>query len=163
MSPVELVTFLFVTGAPSMPMLLWGGRLGDRYGRKRVGVPLSCAGGVALAGFFLADAPWIWVLALRGRRVWGRPGGAALAPYRSELFPTRVRSAAGTVLVAAAVTGSVIGLTVAGRLSAGLGVGPAIALLGVPALLAAALVAVGFPETAGRELEDTSAEAPAAG
>jgi MFS transporter, putative metabolite:H+ symporter len=161
-SALGLVAFLFVTGTPSIPMLVWGGRLGDRYGRKRVGVPLSCAGGLALAGFFLADPPWIWALAFAASGL-GSAGGAALAPYRSELFPTRIRSAAGTVVVAAAVAGSVIGLTVAGHLSSGLGVGPAIALLGLPALGAALLVAVAFPETAGRELEDTSAEASAAG
>jgi hypothetical protein len=92
--------------------------------------------------------------------MFGSAGGAALAPYRSELFPTRVRAGANTVLVAAAVAGSALGLVSAGLLAEDLGVGKAIALLAPGALVAAAMVVRWFPETAGRELEETSAEAP---
>ena len=70
-----------------------------------------------------------------------------------------MRAAANTVLVSAAVCGSALGLASAGLLAEDLGVGKAIALLAPGALVAAAIVIRWFPETAGRELEETSAEA----
>jgi hypothetical protein len=51
---------------------------------------------------------------------------------------------------------------VAGALAGPLGIGHAIAVLALFPLLTLALVALRFPETAGRELEDTSGDvAPA--
>jgi predicted MFS family arabinose efflux permease len=156
-SAFEIVAFLVITGAPSFLMLLLGGRLADLRGRKVVGVPLAAAAALAFAGFYLTGPPWIWLLAFAGNML-GSAGGAALAPYRSELFPTRVRAGAYTVIVAATVVGSAIGLTVAGQLAGSLGVGRAIATLAVPALLGVAIVGLWFPETARRELEETSAD-----
>jgi predicted MFS family arabinose efflux permease len=156
-SAFELVAFLAITGIPSFLMLLLGGQLADRRGRKVIGVPLVAAATLAYAGFYLTDPPWIWALAFAGNML-GSAGGAALAPYRAELFPTRVRSAAGTVIIAAAVVGSVIGLASAGQLAGSLGIGAAIAALAVLPLLATVIVLIWFPETARRELEDTSAD-----
>jgi MFS family permease len=154
----EIVVFLAVTGAPSVVMLAAGGRWADLRGRKVVGVPLLAGATLAYAGFYLADPPWIWPLAFVGAML-GSAGSAALAPYRSELFPTRVRAGANTLVTAAAVIGSAIGLVTAGRLAGSLGVGGAIAVLAVLPVAAGAIVVFGFPETARRELEDTSAEA----
>jgi hypothetical protein len=56
------------------------------------------------------------------------------------------------------VTGSAAGLAVVGLLSDSLGLGPAIAVLALLPLVALAIVAVAFPETARRELEETSGE-----
>jgi putative MFS transporter len=157
-SAFEIVLFLAVTGAPSFTMLIVGGRFADELGRKAVGVPLVVLSALAYAGFYLADGVWLWLLAFLAAML-GAAGGAALAPYRSELFPTRVRSGANTILVAAAVCGSALGLASAGLLAEDIGVGKAIALLAPGALVAAAMVVRWFPETAGRELEETSAEA----
>ncbi|MDQ6810866.1 MAG: hypothetical protein M3Z95_03070, partial [Actinomycetota bacterium] len=79
-------------------------------------------------------------------------------PYGSELFPTRVRAGANTLLVLVTVCGSAIGLVVAGVLAGPLGIGKAIALLAVGPLASATLVWIAFPETARRELEETSGE-----
>lgn len=62
------------------------------------------------------------------------------------------------VLVAMGITGSAIGLVAAGALGDEIGIGNAVAALVVFPLLAVIVVALGFPETAGRELEDTSSE-----
>jgi predicted MFS family arabinose efflux permease len=156
-SAFELVAFLAITGIPSFAMLLLGGRLADLRGRKVVGVPLVASATLAYAGFYLTGSPWIWPLAFAGSML-GSAGGAALAPYRAELFPTRVRSAAGTAIIAAAIIGSMIGLTAAGQLAGSLGIGAAIATLAPLPLVAAVIVARWFPETARRELEDTSAD-----
>jgi MFS family permease len=157
-SSLELVLFLTLTGLPAAPMVLAGGRLADVLGRKRVGVPLLATSAACLAGFYVTPEPWIWPLALVGQAA-GAAGGAALAPYASELFPTRVRSAAGTLTRVLAVGGGATGLVAAGLLSDSLGIGASVAALAAFPVLALAVVAYGFPETARLELEQTSGEA----
>jgi MFS family permease len=80
-----------------------------------------------------------------------------VGPYGSELFPTRMRAAAQTLVLALTILGSVVGLLAVGALSDPLGLGDAIALAGVLAA-GIALFAAGFPETARLELEVTSGE-----
>ena len=84
--------------------------------------------------------------------------GAALAPYASELFATRMRSEAHTLRVVMGVTGSAVGLGIVGLLSDPLGLGPSISVLALFPLVALAIVAAAFPETTRRQLEDTSGE-----
>ena len=158
-SSYEIVIFLAVTGLPAVAGVVVGGRAADLIGRKPVGVPLVAASALAYAGFYVASGFWLWPLALAGNLL-GGIGGAALAPYSSELFPTRVRAGANTAVTAIAVAGSAIGLGAAAVLADPLGVGHAIAVLAVLPLAGVTIVALGFPETARRRLEDTAAEAP---
>jgi len=156
-SSLHIVAFLAVTAAPGAAGVVAGGRLADRFGRKVVGAPLGAASALAAAGFFVAGGPWLWLLSLTAALL-GAASGAALSPYGSELFPTRVRSGANTLLVLVTVCGSAIGLGTAGVLAGPLGIGHAIAILAVGPLAGAALVWLAFPETARRELEDTAGE-----
>jgi predicted MFS family arabinose efflux permease len=158
-SAFEIVLFLAVTGLPSFPMLILGGRLSDTASRKAIGIPLVGASALAYAGFYLASGWLIWPLALAGAML-GSAGGAALAPYAAELFATRMRSEAQALTLAIGVTGSALGLGFVSLLSDPLGLGPSISILAVLPLVALAIIAVGFPETARRELEDTSGEGP---
>jgi MFS family permease len=114
---------------------------------------------LSFAGFFLTGPPWLWFFAFVGQ-VLGSLSLAASGVYTPELFPTRIRAAANTLVLACAVVGSGTGLGAAAALAGPLGVGQAIAVLAVFPLLAAALIAFRFPETRGRELEDTSGEPP---
>lgn len=156
-SSFEIVFFLAVTGLPSFPMLILGGRLSDVSSRKAVGIPLVGASALAYAGFYLASGWLIWPLALAGAML-GSAGGAALAPYASELFATRMRSEAQTLTLVIGVTGSAVGLGIVSLLSDPLGLGPSISLLALLPLLGLAIVAAGFPETTRRELEETSGD-----
>jgi MFS family permease len=158
----EVAAFVALTFAPAAPALLAGARLADRYGRKVVGVPSVTIGTAALATLFLVPPPWTWIAAVAGT-VAGAPGAAALAVYGPELFPTRIRSAVNTVLVAMGVTGSATGLLAAGALGDEIGIGNAVAALLPFALVSVALVALRFPETAGRDIDETSAEERAVG
>lgn len=115
---------------------------------------------VCYAGFYLTPEPWLWGFALAGQML-SAGGVSALSPYGSELFPTRIRAAANTVLLVIGVSGSALGLALAGALARPLGIGQAVAILGVLPLLGAVVVTIGFPETARRELEDTSGDIPA--
>jgi predicted MFS family arabinose efflux permease len=159
-SSLHIVAFLAVTAAPSAAGVIAGGRLADQFGRKNVGVPLGVVSALAAAGFYLASGPWLWPLSLAAALL-GAASGAALSPYGSELFPTRIRAGANTLVVLATVCGSAIGLIAAGVLAGPLGIGRAIALLAVGPLASLAIVWLAFPETARRELEETSGEAPA--
>jgi hypothetical protein len=69
-----------------------------------------------------------------------------------------MRSEAHTLRVVMGVTGSAVGLGIVSLLSNPLGLGPSISLLALLPLAALAIVAVAFPETTRRELEDTSGE-----
>ena len=158
-SSLQIIAFLAVTGLPAAPMVVVGGRLADGIGRKPVGIPLLAISLVAYAGFYLAPAPWIWPLALIGAMA-GAAGGAAIAPYGTELFPTRIRSSAQSLMFATAVTGSAAGLGCVALLTDELGLGGAVAALAALPAIALVILAVGFPETVGQELEDTSGDAP---
>lgn len=154
---LEIVVFLAVTGLPSLPMVILGGRLADLRSRKGVAIPLLAASTFAYAGFYLADGALIWPLALAGAML-GSAGGSALAPYGSELFATRIRAEAQTLTLATGILGSATGLGLVAVLSDPLGLGPSIALLAGLPLAALVVVWRAFPETARRELEDTSGE-----
>jgi len=158
-SALKLVLFLAVTGLPAALGIVLGGRLADLRGRKAVGVPLLVGGVACYSGFYLTPEPWLWGFALAGQILLAG-GASALAPYGSELFPTRIRAAANTILLVIGVGGSALGLALAGELAEPLGIGPAVAVLGALPLLGAVIVTIWFPETARRELEDTSGDIP---
>ena len=159
LSPGEIVLFLVLTGAPAIPALLVGARLADAHGRKRVALPLGAAGLIAFVGFLVAGPVLIWPLAALGNAL-GSASGVALVVYGPEMLPTRVRAAGNNAILAMSVSGSAVGLLLAGVLGDRLGIGHGIALLAGFPIIAGALVALRFPETAGRELEETSGDLP---
>ena len=156
-SSLQIVLFLALTGGPASLTVVLGGRLADVRGRKVVAVPAIVVAALAFAGFFLTGSPWLWLFAFMGQVV-GSLSLAASGVYTPELFPTRMRAGANTLILGCAVAGSGAGLATAGALAGPLGVGRAIALLAVFPLLAAGLIALFFPETRGRELEETSGD-----
>ncbi|MFL5782802.1 MAG: MFS transporter [Thermoleophilaceae bacterium] len=161
LSPAAIVVFLGVTTAPAIPALIAGARYADRRGRKRIGVPLGAAGVLLYVGFLVTTSVAIWPLAAAANAL-ASASGVALIVYGPEMLPTRVRAAGNNAILAMSVTGSALGLVVAGALAGPLGIGHSIAVLAVFPLITLVLVALRFPETAGRELEDTSGDvAPA--
>jgi MFS family permease len=156
--PFEIIFLGALSALPFLPMLLWGARWADRRGRKVIGVPSIALGAVFASSVFLVGPPWIWLAGFLGTVV-GAPGAAALGVYGPELFPTRVRSGANVLVVLLGVMGSATGLIITGQLSDRLGIGRAVACLVVFPLISAVIVGLFFPETARRELEDTSGEA----
>jgi MFS family permease len=117
------------------------------------------AGGVALTVAMVLSGGWtMWALSVLGAVV-GAATVPALGVYGPELFPTSLRGRANGVISILGVTGSVIGLLVAGSLSDRWGgLGPALAVLSVGPALMAVLVLVAYPETAHRELEELNPE-----
>jgi MFS family permease len=157
LTPVETVVFLATLGLTAGPGLIVGGLLADLRSRRAVAIPALAAALAALAGFYAAGAPWIWILGPLFALL-GTAGGSAVGPYGSELFPTRMRAAAQALILALTILGSAAGLLAVGALSDALSLGDAIALMGVCGAVAVALFAALFPETARIELEVTSGE-----
>ncbi|HEX8075408.1 MAG TPA: MFS transporter [Thermoleophilaceae bacterium] len=159
LSPGVIVLFLAATAAPAIPALLVGARLADTRGRKRIGLPLGAIGLAGYVGFLLAGPVLIWPLAAVANAA-GSASGVALVVYGPEMLPTRVRAAGNNAILVLSVTGSAVGLLLAGVLGDSLGIGHGIAVLAGFPLIAGAIVALRFPETAGRELEETSGDLP---
>jgi MFS family permease len=83
----------------------------------------------------------------------------AFGVYGPELFPTLLRGRVNGLLQVVTVAGSSAGLLVAGWLTDTFDrFGPAMSVLLVGPLLVAVLVAVAYPETSGRHLEDLNPE-----
>ena len=99
---------------------------------------------------FLWLAPTIAIVATAS-------AGLALGTLDAELFPTEVRGTSNGFLLVCGVAGSALGLVVATQLRDVVGgLGPAIALCGIPTLLAAVVLVPRLPETVARALDDVS-------
>ncbi|MBT8202446.1 MAG: MFS transporter [Acidimicrobiia bacterium] len=137
-------------GALGATGLLIGGRAADRFGRKPVmvlGMALGAGGGAA---FYWQPGPALvaWIVV-------GSFGSSIFVPaisaMRSELFPTRNRVVAGSLLSAMSVTGAIIGLGF-GRLTIdSWGLPTTITVLAVVAAAAIPLILL-LPETRGAVL-----------
>jgi MFS family permease len=120
-------------------------------------VALTAGTVLAVAFYFASGAPmWLWAIVSNIVTAAEIP---ALGVYGPELFPTSLRGTANGMTFLVALAGSVGGLLAVGALSDQFGsIGPAMAIVGIGPMLLAVLVAVGFPETARRELEDINPE-----
>ena len=86
-----------------------GGRLGDSWGRKRVGVMLLSVFPLAAVGFYQGPTPV--VIALWVALVFCSMGGRViLRAMATELFPTSQRGAASGLYAVLEVLGAVVGL-----------------------------------------------------
>lgn len=158
-SSSRIVVFLLLSSLPFLPMTIFGARHADLRGRKPVVIAGVTGATLAYVCVFVVGPPWIWPLGPLAS-AFAAPGYAAISVYGTELFPTRIRSTAGTLVNLLGVAGSATGLLLAGFLATYHATGTAIACLGIFPLLAVAVCAVTFPETARLELETTSNEAP---
>jgi hypothetical protein len=83
------------------------------------------------------------------------------AGFGAELFPTELRAYGNSFGTGARYVGQSTSFLVAGALIGGAGnLSRAVLILSIGPLAAAALVALFFPETGGRELEDINLRAP---
>jgi predicted MFS family arabinose efflux permease len=157
-SALRITVFGILTNTPGGIGLVIGARMADGRGRRGVGA-VGLAGGTVLTVAMVLVGGWpMWALSASAAVV-GAMVVPALGVYGPELFPTSLRGRANGAIAILAVTGSVIGLTTAGRLSETWdGLGPALALLSIGPLLMAVLVLVAYPETAHRELEELNPE-----
>jgi MFS family permease len=150
-------SFLIVAaGAPAIVVLITAGALSDRYGRKLIGCSFALLAVVgALDFFFVAHTVPTLFLATAITLTGTFGAGPTLGAFGTELFPTSLRALGGSAVAVARVLGEALSLAVGGALLHAFGNMPdtvAVLILGPVAMIA--IVAVWFPETHGRELED---------
>ena len=156
-SSTGIAVFRAVTTAiPGLIGLVLGGRLAEARGRRPVAAIFVALATAAQMIFFLMGGSLLWVMSAASVLASGA-GGIALGTLDAELFPTEVRSTSNALLIVISVVGSAIGLVLAGVLADPLGgLGRAVALTGIAALVAAVLVVPRLPESVAQLLEDIS-------
>ncbi len=157
-SAAQITAFTILTVAPGSIGIVIGGRLADVHGKRLVGA-IGVAGGTVLTALmYLTDSPaLLWAASAVGS-VLGGLAVPALSVYGPELFPTSLRTKANVAITVLGVTGSVIGLVIAGRLAERWSLGPGVAALSVGPAIVVLLLLPRYPETAHRELEELNPE-----
>jgi putative MFS transporter len=145
-------------GLPAIPVMLVAGSLSDRYGRRTVGCGfgfLGLAGGIAL--FWMPGGIPVLAPALALSLIGQLGSWPIIAGYVTELFPTMVRAQATAWSALAKVAGITASFGLGGVLLALTGsLSPTMTILGIGPLVGMIVVFAAFPDTHGRELEETS-------
>ena len=159
-SPANVALMYLTIGGLGPIGSVVAGRLGDRFGRKRIIIAglLGCA--AAVACFYNASGicvPMAWgFMVMTGTIVL-----VLFAALGGELFPTSYRSTASGVRAVVGTLSAALGLWTEGRLYGVVGShAAAITLMLVVLPLAPLIIAFALPETAARELEDIAPERP---
>ena len=141
-------------GLPGVAGIVIGGRLAETKGRRPVAAFALFLGTLAQMAFFVVGGPLMWVASAVAIILAG-VAAPALGAFSGELFPTEIRGTANAFLLVAGVIGSATGLVLTGILSDSWGLGPAIAVLGIPSALACGLL-LRLPEPASHTLDEVS-------
>ena len=159
-SASDISIFRLLVFSPIAIFVLGAGFLADRIGRRPVAAVGLAFGATASAAVYYSEGARLWISAMAGG--WLLTAAyTAMRGYQTELFPTKARAKVGGWLDGIAVTGSALGLIIAGELSSQWGrLGPGITILLVGPLVVLALVVIAFPETARLELEAFNSDDP---
>ena len=151
-TPTAISIVIFFAGVAALVGYLPGGYLSDRFGRRAPGVVLTVAYTLAASlGFVTGTLGFV-----AGNLLWSALASAAtpvLGAWSGELYPTRARASAESITGIFGALGGIVGLQVVGFLSQSIGLGYALAVVGIFALLGAALLLL-LPETRGQPLPD---------
>jgi putative MFS transporter len=159
LSDAQVGTAIAFAAIVAMPLVFGVGHLLDWAGRKRAAVVLFGVGALGTLLSYTLHGQWPLTLAL----VFGVFGASAYAPllnaYNNELFPTELRGDAyawANNLLGR--LGYVLAPLVVGFVAEETGAfGPVVATTSLFTIAALILVLAWFPETKGRELEETAA------
>ena len=151
-TPAAISIVIFFAGLAALVSYLPGGYLSDRFGRKAPAVVLTFASTLAAAVSFVTGTLGFVV----GNLLWSALASAStpvLGAWSGELYPTRARASAEAIAGIFGAVGGIAGLQVVGLLSQSIGLGHALALVGIFALLGASMLLL-LPETRGQPLPD---------
>jgi MFS family permease len=144
-SPGQISILVVVSAVAGVLSYIGGGYMTDRYGRRGPAIALtigtaavtSLGFGSTSVGFFAGIVLWS-ALASASTPVFGS--------WSAELFPTRARATAESLLQIAVALGGIAGLQVVARVATSAGLSGAIELGGVAAVVGALLLFL-LPET----------------
>lgn len=152
MGATALSAVIVVSGVVSIPAFPIGGRLSDRFGRRRLAPVLTLVTAISAGWAFAGGVPGYWA----GNVVWSVFASAVepvIGAWYGELFPTRARATSEAMRSVAGAAGGIAGLQLVGLLTPRIGLGPSlIACVAAPALSAGLLLAL--PETRAEPLPD---------
>jgi MFS family permease len=152
LAAAALSAVIVVSGILSIPAFPIGGRLSDRFGRRRL-APLLTLATALFAGFtFLGGAPGYWA----GNVIWSVLASAVepvVGAWYGELFPTRARATSEAMRAVAVAGGGIAGLQLVAALTPRVGLGVALAACVAAPVLAAGLLLL-LPETRAEPLPD---------
>jgi predicted MFS family arabinose efflux permease len=150
LTPTAISAVMVVSGIASVPAFLVGGRLSDRWGRRRLGAALALLTAVSTAATFGGGRAAYWT----GSVVWSvlaSAGVPVFGAWYGELFPTRARATSESVGSLAGALGGAAGFQLVAVLQPVLGLGPSLAATAAGAV-ASALLLLLLPETRGEAL-----------
>ena len=150
LTPTAISAVTLVSGIASVPAFLLGGRLSDRWGRRRLGAGLGLLTALATAAAFSGGRAAYWA----GNVLWSVLASAAvpvLGAWYGELFPTRARATSESVGSVAGAVGGAAGFQIVSLLQPRLGLGRSLAAAAASALVASLLLLL-LPETRGEAL-----------
>ena len=156
-SAAQISAFSLITGTLGFLGVVVGGRLADTRGRRQIGSIAVVVGATFTTLAYLNSGYLLWLFATIGFMA-GAATIPALGVYGPELFPTAQRGRANGVIQILAVTGSSVGLLIAGTIADRSGLGDAMTVLMVAPVLVGLVVLKFYPETAGLELEELNPE-----
>jgi predicted MFS family arabinose efflux permease len=150
LSPTAISAVTAVSGIASIPAFVIGGRLSDRWGRRRLGAGLGLLTAISTAATFGGSRAAYWT----GSVLWSvlaSAGVPVLGAWYGELFPTRARATSESVGSVAGALGGAAGFQLVALLQPVLGLGPSLAATAAGALVSALLLLL-LPETRGDPL-----------
>jgi predicted MFS family arabinose efflux permease len=155
-SPGQVAGLVVFGGVIGITGSVVAGRLSDRFGRRVMGSLFMFVAPVFAILMYTVPGPAVipaWIVRLFTQFA----GLVVLHSYGTELFPTSHRAAATSAMTVSGTLGGAVGLALESILyrAAGSYIN-AIRLLSICSLVAAVIMFITFPETAGRELEEIS-------
>lgn len=144
-TPIAISFLIIVAGIAGAPAYLAGGIVTDRLGRRGPAILFTVATAAATTfsyagssvGFFAGNVLW---------SMFASAASPVFGAWSGELFPTRARATAEAAVAMAIAVGGITGFQVVARLTGMVGLGGAIELGGVAALVGALLLLL-LPET----------------
>jgi MFS family permease len=153
---------LILAGLPGIPIMVVAGAWSDRFGRRVVGCGFALASLLGGAAFFWLPGGVPVLLPAMSVMLIGTLGSfPVLSTFVTELFPTALRGSASSWSEASKVMGRAASLAIAAVLLDLITTSSqswTATILGIGPVLGLAIVVLAFPDTHGRELEDTSGE-----
>lgn len=159
LDPERMILFAAGIGLFGLVAMPWIGRLGDRIGRRPVAIAFIALNPLTVIGLYQVGGLLPLFLFFFAMNLTDIGSDNTLGVFARELFPTSYRATAGATLGVCGQLGGSLGLALESVLFATLGGhGRAISALALVGLAVPFLVAFGYPETRGRELEEVAPE-----